>query len=242
MQQVFHVDEPTRSIQSGPRPFRRRQLCDSPLVSVHVLGRLLSAGLVSKVPWGGGAALTSFFSRQSTRSCHAGQDGASPSARVHACALFSGTGPIRRRADHCPGISLARHAGWRACVRAGDLSRVGLAGSPNPHRSSPGGSEDGVSGGCAHHRESTVHPRCPLHPAVLPLFFFGRRRTACVPKTCPNARLIGFGLFIYFGLRCPASALSAAGLPRVSFSLALPPTNPPGSVFIDPLDAAVWGG
>lgn len=172
MQQVFHVDEPTRSIQSGPRPFRRRQLCDSPLVSVHVLGRLLSAGLVSKVPWGGGAALTSFFSRQSTRSCHAGQDGASPSARVHACALFSGTGPIRRRADHCPGISLARHAGWRACVRAGDLSRVGLAGSPNPHRSSPGGSEDGVSGGCAHHRESTVHPRCPLHPAVLPLFFF----------------------------------------------------------------------
>lgn len=105
-------------------------------------------------------------------------------ARARARALYSQE-PVRFEGGQII-VPASRLRGTPAGVRAGDLSRVGLAGSPNPHRSSPGGSEDGASGGCAHHRESTVHPRCPLHSAVLS-FFFWRRRTACVPKTCPNA-------------------------------------------------------
>lgn len=144
-------------------------------------------------------------------------------ARARARALYSQE-PVRFEGGQII-VPASRLRGTPAGVRAGDLSRVGLAGSPNPHRSSPGGSEDGASGGCAHHRESTVHPRCPLHSAVLSFFFLAPAHRVRA-KNLSQRRLIGFGLFIYFGLRCPASALSAAGLPRVSFSLALPPTNP----------------
>lgn len=159
-------------------------------------------------------------------------------ARARARALYSQE-PVRFEGGQII-VPASRLRGTPAGVRAGDLSRVGLAGSPNPHRSSPGGSEDGASGGCAHHRESTVHPRCPLHSAVLSFFFGAGAPRACqkpVPTPAHRVRIVHL-----FWSSLPCERALGGGAAASKLQPCTPSNQPPGSVFIDPLDAALWGG